>query len=412
MSYLIGSSGISQLILILVAPIITRLYTPESIGSYELFTSVVAIFLSITTLQYDITIYTAPNRLHALRSLITTFFVVTIVTSISSIFLFFFKNLLNSQLGIAEIDYIEFSVPAYIFFSAGYNILINWFTKFGNFKFIAKTRIILSFLIVICQISFGIFNMGYWGLVYSTLLVQVLTFLFLFIPFVKTNIRLIKFIKRRDVFLVLKSNYQLPLFVLPGDLLNNITQNMPSFFIGKISESLLGYYSLSKKVLGLPLNILSSSFRNIYINEASLEFTTTGKSINTVKKHLRIFVALGLILIILVSIFTPLLMSFVFGAAWGNAVPFIIILSYSYVFRFVSGTLSFIMILGNKSRKVDLFWQLSMLLLISGTFYTAKFLNLSQINTILIYAISTCFFYVIYVRQILTIAKKQNIDKK
>lgn len=405
-SYLIGGSGISQLILICVAPIITRLYTPESIGAYELFTSVVAIFLSITTMQYDVTVYTASNRLQAIRSLVTTFLVISSVTIVTSLLLHWSKPILKDKVGISNVDYLEFLIPAYIFFSSGYNSLINWFTKFGNFKFIAKTRIFLSLLIVICQVSFGLMNLGYWGLVLSTLLVQVLTFIILFIPFIVKNFRLIKFVRILDVVQIIKKNYQLPLYVLPGDLLNNITQNLPSFFIGKISESLLGYYSLSKKILGLPLNILSSAFRNIYINEASKEFTSSGKSIITVKKHLKIFIILGLLLIISTSIFTPLLMTTIFGKAWENAVPYIIILSFSYVFRFVSGTLSFIMILGDKSRKIDLFWQISMMALISSSFFISEYFKLSEFNTILIYSLATCIFYILYVKQVLVIAQR------
>jgi O-antigen/teichoic acid export membrane protein len=406
----IGGSGFSQLIILFTAPILTRLYTPESIGTYEIFNSIVAIILSIATLQYDVAIYTSINRLQALRAFSTTLIVVTLVSFSAFFIINLAKTRIVSSFGLNDSRYLELMVPIYIFFASCYNVLITWFTKFGKFKMIATVRVILSICIGITQVSFGLLNWGYWGLVISSLVVQFITFLILIVPFYKQNFRFFKYLNLKDIVNVFKSNYQLPLLVLPGDFLNNITQNLPTFFLGKISPSLLGYYSLSKRILGLPLSFISASFRNIYIQEASKEFNQTGMSIVTVTKHLKLFCIIGLILIIGVSVLSSTLVPILFGENWKPAVPFIIVLSFSYVFRFISGTLSFIMILGNKSRFIDLFWQIAMLITIYLAFFISNFFSFSQMLTIVSYSTLTCIFYFAYVFQIIKVSKGLKTD--
>ncbi len=406
---LLGGAGLSQVVLIAASPVITRLYSPEDFGYFEVFYSVVSVLTAVACLQYDVSIYTAKDQKEGINAWASTFLVVIFVCVLIAACITIFKDIFLSITGAEIKEAWEWAVPVYIFFSAGFTLLLTWFTKQGEFKLISITRIILSIMVVACQISFGIADMGYWGLVSSTISVQAITFIFLFFLFIRKYNFLFREITMAGIKANLKSNKHLPLIVWPGNFLNTVTQNLPAFFLARIDATVLGFYSLSRRILGMPIAFMSSSVQSIFMKEATDEYAKTGKAVSTYKKNLILLSIFGIVVITGILSLGHWLIPLVFGSEWAGSVQYIYLLSILYAIRFISGSLSFVMLLG-KGPKVDIFWQVTLFSLTYVIFSVIPE-NTQPINIVLVYCLATSIYYLLYMLQSYSVAKNPDIAR-
>ena len=98
-STLLSGTVLSQLLAIATTPIISRLYTPEQMGLYTLFTSVAAMFVAIAGLRYDLAIVLPKSHGNArlLRNTVTV--IIAVFSVIVTILLIPFGRLVANWLG-------------------------------------------------------------------------------------------------------------------------------------------------------------------------------------------------------------------------------------------------------------------------------------------------------------------------
>ena len=183
--------------------------------------------------------------------------------------------------------------------------------------------------------------------------------------------------------------------VFPGNLLNNLVQSLPIFFLGRMDSQVLGYYGLARRIIEFPLQFVSSAVQRLYAKELLDEIEKTGAGFNAYKKNLKIFGFLAVVLIIGLLTMTRSLLPILFGLEWMPAVPYVMILGILISVRFVFGGLSFILVLG-KAPKIALLWQIFFAIVMIITFLVCHFTKCSSIITILYYVIVGVFSYIFY----------------
>jgi O-antigen/teichoic acid export membrane protein len=391
-SLLAGSEFVTQVISIIVLPILTRIYTPIEFGEYEVFKSTALILIVIGFMQYDVSIYTSKTEIECVNA---WFLCVVILISIC-IFAFIGIYFFNIFFNVLEpkVKWL-WALPIYVFFSGMTNLLLVWLTKHGSYLLLSKIKILVSLLVAATQIGFGYLNIGFLGLLYSTLIVQIIAFLIYFTPFIKTQYRNFKYINLFSIKSLLKDNWRLPFLVLPGNFLNNLIQSLPVYFLGWIDSNVLGYFSLARRIIDFPLKSINSAVHRLYVKELTDEIIASGVGIKTFSKNLKLYSLISLVLFVMVLIFTKPILPLIFGELWIPAVPYIIILGFLFCVRFVFGGLSFIMILG-KAPKLDLIWQIFFGSLVSFVFYVGIYYDFSVINIIIMYVIMGVFSYLFY----------------
>lgn len=406
---MLGGTGVAQVILIAASPVITRLYSPEAFGYFEVFYSTVSILAAVVCLQYDMSIYTAADERQAINAWASTSVVIITVCLLIAAFIGLFKSVFLKITGATIREAWEWVVPLHVFFGGSFTLLMNWFTRQGDFKTISIARICLSCLVVACQIGFGFMGLGYWGLVISTVSVQGITFVVFMILFVKKYGSHLRNIDGEGMRENLVRNRNLPLLVWPGNFLNNVTQNLPAFFLGRIDATVLGYYSLSRRILGVPMSFVANSVQNIFMKEASDEYASTGKASTTYKKNLILLSAFGVIITALIIGLGSWIIPLAFGEQWVGSVEYIYILCVLYVIRFISGSLSFVMVLG-KGPKVDIFWQVALFTLTYSVFSLIP-ADTRPLTIILVYCFATSLYYLLYMLQSYSLSKNPDLER-
>ena len=390
-SFLAGSEGIAQILSIIVLPILSRMYTPIEFGEYELFKSTALMLIVICFLQYDVSIYTSKSDIECINA----FFLNVVILFSICIFAFLGFSLFNFLFTNNQKVKWLWAIPIYVFFSGMTNLLLVWFTKQGNYFLLSFIKILVSILVATTQISFGYLNMGFLGLLYSTLIVQIIAFLIYILPFIKSQIQNFKHINISTIKILIKDNWRLPLLVLPGNFLNNLVQNLPVYFLGWIDSKVLGYFSMARRIIDFPLKSINSATYRLYVKELTDEIILSGVGKNTFSKNLKLYSLISVILFLMILIFTKPILPLLFGDVWTPAVPYILILGLLFSIRFIFGGLSFIMILG-KAPKLDLIWQICFGTFVACVFYLGIYYEFSAINVIKMYVISGVISYLIY----------------
>ncbi len=392
---LAGSEGVAQAIQIGVSPVLTRIYAPAEFGQYELFKSITMLLAVIGFLQYDVAIYSSKTDKESINALGLSTLVLLIICILSFIIILFFNDVFLKIIGAEILEGWSWSVPIYVFFSGMTTLLLIWLTKTGSFLLLSKLKILVSVLVAATQIGFGFLNMGYWGLIYSTILVQIIACLLYFYPFIKAQYHNIKNINIGSFENILKENWRLPLLVLPGNFLNNFVHTLPVFFLGRIDPNVLGYYSLARRIIDFPLKFITAAVQRLYVKEIMDEINKTGVGEKSFKKNIKLYSVIAIILFLGILIFTKPVLPLLFGQEWALATPYIIILGLLFSIRFIFGSLGFIMVLG-KAPKLDIIWQVGFCVLIICAFELADYLNFNSFLTIFLYVIASILAYLVY----------------
>jgi len=353
---LITASILSQIIIILSSPFITRLYSPETFGTWALFISFVSILSSLVVAGYQNTIIISRDPKETDQLLISCFVLV-----------FLFSLLIFSIMTIGE-EYLKKTFKAEkIYFWWHFIIFIviihglttvlqSYFNRYKEYKILAIIQIYRSIIYLIVVISLGYLKLSFSGLFFAELIASLSIFFYLIY-----RIDLKKIFLKIDIqtLLVLKKYKKFPLFHLTGSFINIVTSLMPIFFLTKyFSETIAGYYVLAFKSIFAPFGFISSAISTLNMKKVSDLLYTKG---NAIKYFLKISIILFFIIIIpgfILIMFGPEIFIFIFGKNWEIAGEFASIVMPAAIVMFIVSPISSVL---TAAKKLNLYfiWSLS-----------------------------------------------------
>ena len=136
---------------------------------------------------------------------------------------------------------------------------------------------------------------------------------------------------------------------------------------------ILGFYSLTQRIIGIPSRVLGSSFGQVYFQKATEEFQKTGKTLNTFKKTLKKLVLIGIPIFTLLFFISEPLFELVFGLEWRVAGYYSKLLTPLAFSRFISSALSTTMTIHMK-QQLGLLINISLITLSIAIFALSKYM--------------------------------------
>jgi O-antigen/teichoic acid export membrane protein len=358
-------SLIAQIITILVSPISTRLYTPEELGVYTLVLTIISLFGPVLCAKYDLVIVSAKDdsevtSLMAGSATISIFFTIFIAIGVS----FYLGTTPSIK---KEVGNFIFIVIPILLLTGLTNILTSYNNRNGEYKTISSVYAIRSFVQNIGLVIFGILRLGSIGLLISKLIGTLS-------GIKKQGENLDLGIFKRDkmnfanVIRVLRKYKNQPTFSMPAQLLNSASYNLLNFFISTLfGIRVFGFYSMTYRILGLPLTLISVNVSKVYFQRASSDFNKYGNYNKTLINNSIFLVALAIPMVMILMIFGPSLFEVVFGKEWVVAGQYVRILAPMYGMRLTVSALSPSLIVSGK-QKLEFFMQ-SVFLFISVSSY-------------------------------------------
>lgn len=391
MMTLISGSMIAQIITIIVSPISTRLFTSEDLGIYTLITSTVTMFGSVLSLRYDMSIVSEKNEnnvyaLTLLSTIIclifsmvisigyTIYFLLSDPIDISVVLIFIFIFLLNVLNGLI-------------------NIIMSYNNRYKQYGLMTSMYLIRTLIQNAGIVIFGLIKAGVIGLVLS----QIIGYFFGLkkqSQDLLCNIDKILNVKKEDLIGVAKKHKRQMLLSAPATFANGFSYSVINFFIQYLySSSILGYYSISYRILGLPISIISANVSKVFFERATKEYNNYGNFKKSYIFTLLILIAISLPIGMLLIICSPTVCSIFFGNSYVVSGIYIRILTPMYLLRFITGGLNCSAIIANKQH-YDLIIQIVLTIISILSFIIAIVFNL---EIYLFLTIINFFFSIVYI---------------
>ena len=114
-----------------------------------------------------------------------------------------------------------------------------------------------------------------------------------------------------------------------------------NFFIYELFGSIIfGFYSISFRMLGMPLTIISQNVSKIFFKDASDEWNKGKKFNRALLKSSFTLLLLAIPMVLILFFFSPYLFEIVFGKGWGISGEYVKILVPMYGVRMVVSALT------------------------------------------------------------------------
>lgn len=353
---------IAQAIAFFVSPILTRIYSPTDFGIFALFNSSIAIVTVFMGLKYENAIILPEKDSDAINLVALSVLIAMIVSSLVFIAVLFFGEKLFFLMGGQTNKSMLFYYPTAILFIGVYIPFYNWLNRLGRYKTMAYRGVIQVVITNSLNLYFGIAGYYHTGLIISFIIGQAAVLLILSYDVYTTTKGKLHFINLNSIRFLSKRYSKFPIFDLPSSVVSLFSSQAPVFFFSKyFGSSIVGFYSHSNKVLGVPSNLFSASILCVFKQRAAKDFNELGNCRKIFVKTFRHLFCLSIIPFIILIVFSPFLFEFIFSEQWRVAGEFASILSIMFFIRFITSPLTYMFYIAEK-QNYDLLGQLLFLI--------------------------------------------------
>ncbi len=386
---------VGQGILILLTPVLTRLYSPEEFGIFAIIGGIVSLFATIVALRLEFAIpLCADDRSARLVSQIGAMSVLMITTMLAfCIFLFghHFAEALDSP---ALMPLLWIVPPALVGWGLG-SVLNGWALRQGLFRIKSHNLILQYGSQGVSQTGFGLVGLTQIGLVFGLLLGHLIraTHLLIALPSQHRTV-LLEQPALIELGRSLKSHWRYPAYVAPSSFCTTAIQLLPVILISALYGPLIaGLYGLTQRVVALPTRLIADAASQAFVFQGT---RYQGAQFHRFFKRTSLaFLGMALVILSPLLIAGPQLFAFVFGEEWRQAGSIAQILVPINAARFVFAPISqSLNIVGRQD--IHILATTLLILALAGSFFLGWWMSLEPTQTILIYSLSSTFCYGVY----------------
>ncbi|MBC2371796.1 oligosaccharide flippase family protein [Listeria booriae] len=331
---LLTGNTLGQLVTLAISPVLTRIYTPDDFGLFSVYTSLLVILLSFSTLCLEKAVplenVTANVKQLIIMSGLSVILVALIVAILGltpwSLYTIYdvdttYLNTLLLSLGL---------VFAGIYQVMSYHLLADQrYKKLSNSKLIQSIGNGMSqFAISPVKVANG------FGLIIGDVIGRGLTIIYVSWDFFK-NTRCIP-IQLPQMMELLKKYKNFPLFSTWSTFLNVLsTQLIFLMLIRLYGVEITGYFSLTQKSIGMPVTLIGGAISQIFYSESSRFYeNNANKVLYLYLKIIKWSFITGFIIFTSFAFISPFIFSLVFGSQWEFSGELYRSLIFLYIIQF------------------------------------------------------------------------------
>ena len=375
---LLSGTTAGQIIMLLMVPVIARLYTPAQFGEYSLFISIATVIAVIASGRYELAIIPAREDIRAFNLFIASLVLTVFSALLSLLAILFFNNEISFLLNNIELCKWLLLLPVSILLFALLQVLTNWYSRKKFFNILSYCKVIQAVITSIIFVLLGILKKGTLGLILGSISGQFIFIIIILIKILREESRSFKSVNKRTIREELYENRNFPYFSMPMGFLNAISMNLLIYVLNIFyTPTIVGLYAKAIRVIRLPISLLSTSFTSVFYQKLSV----TERKIWLYKfSYLGIFFT-GLILMLPVMFWGEPIFGFVLGSQWIKAGYIARIIAPMIIFSFATSSVSNVFPV-TKTNHILLGWQVIYLAAALVIIYIFKS---SSIYTLLFY---------------------------
>ncbi len=387
-----GGTASAQVLMILAAPVLTRLYTPNDFGVLAVFVAMTTLVAAMGSFRYELAIPLPEDPIEAQHVVVLCFCILLVVTGLSALVFYWWCDYFVAKLKVPELASFIWLVPVGIFVTGAFNILNFYSIRNKDFPTISKAKIGQSVLTVLVQVagfSFGCFSL-LGGMVAGKSAGAGQLGSQFYKNFSKQQTR------PSDLVSSGLRYRKFALFTSWGGLFNVAGQQIPPLIIASVFTSgVAGLYAMAHRIVAMPLFLIGGAMGNVFFANAADAYREDRLGELVTKVHATLS-KLAMPPALLLGIAGPDLFEFAFGTQWrdsGSIAQWLSLLLYS---QFITAPLSSIFHVTEKQSYTFFLQALLLILRIGGLAYGAMVLN-DIFWAVGLYAIGSCTGYLIFV---------------
>lgn len=360
---LAGSTVLGQGLVLLIQPLLTRLYRPEDFGLLALYTSILSLLAVVVNLRYEQAIQLPKEEVEA-RSLLALSLLIGIVISllVGGVF-WFLRDSFAKWFGITLPGFFILLLVLGLICVAIMQAGSMWALRMAQFRALAQTKLQQGIWQAVGQVALAVFK-GPTGLLLGDVLgrlggVQVL--LRLLPGFVGLSIQTLWNTARR---------YQSFLFFGAGAALFTAASfHLPFILLtAHFGTAAMGQFSLSYRITTIPVTLVAQSIGQVFFFRAAAVRASTNLAKLTEQTAAALFM-LGLPIFGSLFVVAPQVFPQIFGNNWAEAGIYAQLLAPYLLLSFVAQPLSHLLTVREWQKMLFVFTAFELLLRLGAIFW-------------------------------------------
>lgn len=353
---LISGNVWAQLIAFAAYLVLTRLFTPEDMGVYNVFYSYIDVLIILSTGRYELAVVMARDdrEAHTVSRLslrINLFFCLLLLAIVMCVL--WCPGV--STLSKGKMGYVALLIPPMVYFCGTSRVYAALFNRLREFRHIALSEVAGSTAGVVAKVVMGLPHLAstVWhtvGLPLGAVLGKAASNINYRLKMKQMGVRLYD-LRRRDAAeqRVAAASYRnFPLFTMPKDFINSFSYNLPFLWLALyFDKAAVGLFGLALTFTFRPVNILNSAFERLLYVRVVDKVRARQSISGDLKRFVLYLNAVAIPVFVLLFFFADTLFELFFGGRWAGCgyyvrclLPWVFIMLTSTSLMFLSNVFS------------------------------------------------------------------------
>lgn len=337
----IGTAA-GQAIVVVAAPILTRLYSPSEFGVYGIFLAIIGIVGVASTLRYEFAfpIVEDEKSVSALAVLSATF--VLLVSAATFLVAVLLWKHLEIAFSISAFRGYLWTLPLGVASVGLLSIMSLWATREERFKTLAWSRVSQGVGVVAVQLGSAALGATNIGLLIGDVAGRVISSTHIARHFYRQQLRYIAQIRLQDIRSLILRFRKFPALSAPAALFNNLGLRLPVLLLGSLyGIEAAGLFMLSQRIVGTPVTLLSQSISKVYASELGRRLRGDRSTLKPLfLKTTARLASYSFIPAIVLAFIAPAGFAIAFGPSWYSAGEYARVMMLMLACRLVDGSVS------------------------------------------------------------------------
>ncbi|AGA88908.1 membrane protein involved in the export of O-antigen and teichoic acid [Thioflavicoccus mobilis 8321] len=314
-SVLVGGTAGAQVLTVLAAPLLTRLYSPEDFGLLAVYASLLALIAVISSLRYELAIPLPEDDGEAANVAALSLILVGLSALLAGVLVWRLGPAIADLLGVPALAGYLWLLPVGVLLSGAYQVFNYWAVRTKRFTTIAGTRLRQALATIAIQLA--AFKLGGIALLFGQAAGQSVGTTSLGRPaLASAGFRQVSW---RGIARAAGRYQRFPIFTTWAGLVNTAGHQLPPMmFAAFFSAGAAGLYALAHRLLMLPSNLIGSAIGSVFLSHAADAHRNASLGALYAKLQDKL-IQIGLPPAVFLIVIGPDLFEVIFGANWRTA---------------------------------------------------------------------------------------------
>lgn len=360
-------TSLAQVIPLLAALLLTRIYDPFEFGLFNMIASLSAILGGVISGRYELAVMLPREQekarqvgqLSIFLSLVNSFVLFAVVAA--------FGKPIAGWLGEPAIEPWLYAIPLMVFLNGVYQTYIHFVNRGKAYKTLATAKITDGVVNNSFRVGYGWLSPSVLGLVAGTILGQVMGIVLLWRKTHRQNFFRLSLPNLSKMKAIARKYYNFPLHMVPSQFLNVSAQQSPHFLLTALySAEISGFFGLTFRVVKLPVAAIAAAFTDVFKQQAAEEYRNEGHFRNVFYKTLRKLVLIATVPFAAFYFLAPELFALVFSDEWRMSGVYAQIFTIPIYLNFIVSPLTSIYFISGRTTAYMLLQLLNFLFVVAA----------------------------------------------